>query len=208
MRLVIQRVRSASVETPDKGIVGQIGAGLVVLVGICQTDTKEDMEFCARRLLRMKLFPKNGQNLSFTEWGEQPGNAQWAQTVTESNFGLLIVSQFTLHAKFKKPKPDFHCSMAPQPAKEMYEQFIEEIRRAHCAPPPQAGGGKKKGAAPAASTDDAEQKGPVLATGEFGAMMNVKLENDGPVTMIVDSDLEMGGGSASGATAQEAKASA
>jgi len=274
MRLVIQRVRSASVEVENK-VVGQIGNGVLVLVGICQTDTKEHMEFCARRLLRMKLFPKNAQNLTCEQWGE-PGAVQWAQSATESGFGILIVSQFTLHAKFKKPKPDFHMSMAPDAAKAMYESFVEEIRKGHCPPPPPSKnkGGKKnnknidcaitstsvedeimnstssarsktldegprgpqsvdhdaptsqqeqaQGGAPGARPESKEAENLVhqageaanndkkeggnnniksvsvvipknaLATGEFGAMMNVKLENDGPVTMIVDSDLEMG----------------
>ncbi|CAD7955557.1 unnamed protein product [Amoebophrya sp. A120] len=176
MRLVIQRVRSAAVTT-STGVAGEIRNGLLVLVGICQTDTKEHLDFCVRRLLRMKLFPKNAGPEN-TDW--ETLEPQWAQSCTESKYDILIVSQFTLHAKFKKPKPDFHSSMSPKPAREMYDHFVEEVRKGH------KNGGK-------------------LATGEFGAMMRVQLENDGPVTMIVDSDLEMGTNQPPGTTGATAK---
>eukprot|EP00392_Amoebophrya_sp_AT5.2_P004854 g4863.t1 len=190
MRLVIQRVRSASVSLPQDGnkIAGEIGNGLLVLVGICGTDTQEHLEFCVRRLLRMKLFPKGAETEFANDWGD-PAATQWAQSATDSGFGLLIVSQFTLHAKFKKPKPDFHASMGPGPAKDMFDRFVAAVRKEH----------------------EGAKKGGVVQTGEFGAMMSVKLENDGPVTMIVDSDLEMGtnaGGGGGGSAAKEPAASA
>ena len=98
MRLLIQRCSSACV-TVDKREVGRIGKGLAVLVGIHEDDTDEDAKWCARKLVNIRLWPKDD------------GKKQWHESVVSKNFDLLLVSQFTLHAKLKGNKPDFHYAM-------------------------------------------------------------------------------------------------
>lgn len=172
MRLVIQRVKSASVTINDGAtITGSIAHGLCVLVGVCNTDTDDDVEFCVRRLLRMKLFPKA------LDAGIEDGSQQWGATATEHKLGVLLVSQFTLHAKFKKPKPDFHAAMAPAPARQLFQDFVTRVRKEHND-----------------KTNKNERNAgrELTQTGVFGEHMSLTLENDGPVTMIVDSEMENG----------------
>lgn len=146
MRLVIQRVREASV-TIDNSIVGSISSGLLVLLGIETKDTEEDIDWCLTKLFNMRIFSdENGKmNLSLLD---VKGN-------------LLVVSQFTLHASTKKGnRPSFIAAARPEQAIPLYESFIE----------------KAKNLTPSK-----------VETGEFGADMKVSLVNDGPVTIIIDS---------------------
>ncbi|DAZ94650.1 TPA: hypothetical protein N0F65_000930 [Lagenidium giganteum] len=117
MRVVLQRVTSGSV-TVEGSVVGQIGRGLVCLVGIGRDDTEEDAEFCCRRLLNARLWP-------------DAKGAQWKTSVLSNDLEVLLVSQFTLHGFFQGNKPDFHLSMSPGPAKEFFDQFVARVGREH-----------------------------------------------------------------------------
>ncbi|GLU22921.1 hypothetical protein SLE2022_389570 [Rubroshorea leprosula] len=148
MRAVVQRVVSASVEV-DGRIVSEIGPGLLVLVGIHESDTEADADYICRKVLNMRLFPN-----------ESNGRG-WDQNVMQLNYGVLLVSQFTLYGILKGNKPDFHVAMPPQKAKPFYESLVDKFRKAY--------------------------KPDVIKDGVFGAMMKVNLVNDGPVTMQLES---------------------
>ncbi|HEV7405504.1 MAG TPA: D-aminoacyl-tRNA deacylase [Chthoniobacteraceae bacterium] len=107
MRAVLQRVSSASVSI-DLERVGEIGAGLVVLVGVEEADGPEDVEWLAGRIAALHLFPD--------------GEAAWARSVSELGGEILLVSQFTLHASTKKgTKPSWHRAAKPDAAARLYE---------------------------------------------------------------------------------------
>ncbi|KAF8038565.1 hypothetical protein BT93_B1181 [Corymbia citriodora subsp. variegata] len=148
MRAVVQRVASASVEVEGR-TVSEIGPGLLVLVGVHESDTDSDADYICRKVLNMRLFTN-----------ESTGRG-WDQNVMQKNYGVLLVSQFTLYGFLKGNKPDFHVAMAPQKAKPFYESLVERFRKAY--------------------NPDA------IKDGVFGAMMKVNLVNDGPVTMQLDS---------------------
>ncbi|WVY93783.1 hypothetical protein V8G54_032871 [Vigna mungo] len=163
MRAVVQRVASASVEVEGR-IVSEIGPGLLVLVGIHDTDSDADADYMSssflrpfhsnfklpcRKVLNMRLFPN-----------ENSGKA-WDHSVMQKSYQVLLVSQFTLYGFLKGNKPDFHVAMAPQRAKPFYASLVERFRSAY--------------------NSDA------IKDGVFGAMMKVNLVNDGPVTMQLDS---------------------
>ncbi len=146
MRIVIQKVSKASVAVKDK-LISSIKNGLLVLVGIEDADTNEDIEWLVKKMLQLRIFDdENGvMNLS----------------VQDINGDVLIVSQFTLHANTKKGnRPSYIRASRPEFAVPMYEKFIEKTEKVL---------GKKVG------------------TGIFGAIMDVSLVNEGPVTIIIDS---------------------
>jgi len=148
MRAVVQRVLRASV-TVEGSVVGEIGPGLLVLVGIAADDAEEDIAWLAGKIVGQKLFAdENGRmNLS----------------VTESGGGVLVVSQFTLLASTRKgTKPSWHRAAGPEVAVPLYEALVRKME---------------------------EVLGRPVATGQFGAMMEVALVNDGPVTLVLDSRL-------------------
>ncbi len=146
MRVVLQRVSKASV-TIKSEVIAAIGKGLLILVGIEDDDTQEDIDWLAAKIIQLRIFDdENGvMNLSVKD------------IVGE----MLIVSQFTLHASTKKGnRPSYIRASKPDFAIPVYEKFIQKT---------EALLGKKAG------------------TGRFGAMMDVALVNDGPVTIIIDS---------------------
>ncbi|CAJ2637679.1 D-aminoacyl-tRNA deacylase isoform X5 [Trifolium pratense] len=112
MRAVVQRVESASVEVEGR-IVSEIGPGLLVLVGIHDSDTESDADYICRKVLNMRLFPN-----------EDTGKA-WDHSVVQKNYQVLLVSQFTLYGFLKGNKPDFHVAMAPQRAKPFYASLVD-----------------------------------------------------------------------------------
>ncbi|XP_022720421.1 D-aminoacyl-tRNA deacylase-like isoform X2 [Durio zibethinus] len=118
MRAVVQRVGSASVEV-DGRIVSEIGPGLLVLVGLHDSDTESDADYICRKVLNMRLFPN-----------ESTGKG-WDQNVMQRNYGVLLVSQFTLYGFLKGNKPDFHLAMPPQKAKPFYEGLVDKFRKAY-----------------------------------------------------------------------------
>ncbi|KAK3431300.1 hypothetical protein EUGRSUZ_E03165 [Eucalyptus grandis] len=118
MRAVVQRVASASVEVEGR-TVSEIGPGLLVLVGIHDSDTDSDADYICRKVLNMRLFTN-----------ESTGRG-WDQNVMQKNYGVLLVSQFTLYGILKGNKPDFHVAMPPQKAKPFYESLVERFRKTY-----------------------------------------------------------------------------
>ena len=146
MRLLIQRVRRASVEI--EGVVkGAIGKGLLVLVGVTHEDTEEDLEYLAQKLLKMRIFDDEQGVMNLD--------------VQQVEGELLIVSQFTLLASTRKGNRPSYIAAAPAAvSRPMYERFVERME---------------------------SLTGRKVATGEFGADMQIELVNDGPVTIWIDS---------------------
>ncbi|HSX03371.1 MAG TPA: D-aminoacyl-tRNA deacylase [Rhabdochlamydiaceae bacterium] len=145
MRILIQHVKEAQVKV-DGAVVGKIGKGLLVFLGIHKDDTKEDCHWLKEKLIHLRIFidANEKMNLSVQDVGGQ----------------LLIVSQFTLYAECAKGRrPSFDHSARPELAKQLYEHFIEELKKAVKA----------------------------VQTGQFGAYMEVHLINDGPLTFLIDS---------------------
>lgn len=146
MRLVVQRVREASV-TVEGTITGQIGPGLLVLAGCAPTDDEAALTWMVRKLLNLRIFSdENGQmNLSVRDTGGQ----------------VLVVSQFTLLADARKGnRPSYVGAAPPAVAEPLYQRFVALV---------------------------AQELGQPVPTGIFGADMQVRLLNDGPVTIILDS---------------------
>ena len=145
MRVVIQKVTQASVSIENQA-VASIDKGLLVLVGIEDGDTNEDIAWLSSKIVNLRVFDdENGvMNLS----------------VKEVEGEVLIVSQFTLHASTKKGnRPSYIKAARPEVAIPIYEAFIKQVETLL---------GKR------------------VPTGQFGAMMQVSLCNDGPVTILID----------------------
>jgi D-tyrosyl-tRNA(Tyr) deacylase len=146
MRVVLQRVRRARVVVESE-VVGEIGHGLLVLLGIAPTDTAEQARWLAEKIVGLRVFEDDAGKMN--------------RDVTEVGSGVLVVSQFTLYGGCAKGRrPSFIGAAAPDLAVPLYEAFVNAVRA----------------------------QGVPTATGRFGAMMQVELVNDGPVTLIVDRD--------------------
>ncbi len=145
MRFLIQRVNSASVQV-DGETTGSIGKGLLVFIGICETDDEAIADKLLDKLLKLRIF--------------DDADGKTNLSVFDVSGELLLVSQFTLYANCKKGnRPSFTDAAGPEKANRLYEYIIKE----------------------------AEKKIRV-GTGIFGADMKVTLENDGPFTVMLDSD--------------------
>lgn len=148
MRIVVQRVKSASVSVNEK-VVSEIGPGILALVGLHEHDTEDDLHYCCKRLLGCKLW-------------ENENGGMWRHSVKQKSFSCLCVSQFTLYGKLtKKNQPDYKHAMKSQPAEEMYARFLAMLREGY--------------------------QPDKIYDGVFGAMMDVTLVNDGPVTIVIES---------------------
>lgn len=146
MRTVIQRVSEASV-TVEGEITGAIEHGLLILLGIEDADTTEDIEWLCRKIINLRIF------------NDEDGVMN--RSVIDIDGGLLVVSQFTLHASTKKGnRPSYIRASKPDVAIPIYEQFVNILSLRAQRP---------------------------VKTGRFGADMKVRLLNDGPVTIIMDS---------------------
>ena len=146
MRAIVQRVRDASV-TVDNSVTGSIRQGLLVYLGVCDSDTEEICAKMASKIARMRIFRDSEEKMNLS--------------VSEIGGDVLVVSQFTLYASMKKGnRPSFDGAGKPEWAETLYENFMEQLK-ALCLH---------------------------VEHGVFGAHMHVKYENDGPVTMIMDSD--------------------
>ena len=146
MRTVIQRVQHCSV-TIDGQLKSNIGNGMLVLVGIEDRDTQEDIEWLCKKIATLRIFDDE--------------NGVMNRSVIETGGEVMVVSQFTLHASTKKGnRPSYIHASKPDFAIPMYESFCAEMGL---------------------------QIGKNVATGEFGADMKIELLNDGPVTILIDS---------------------
>jgi len=146
LRALIQRVANANVVIDNKN-AGEIDLGFLVLLGISTDDTEADVDWLVRKISGLRVF------------ADEEGKMNRA--VTDVNGGILVVSQFTLHASYKKGnRPGFTRAAKPESAIPLYNSFI--IKLEHSI-------GKK------------------VASGKFGADMKINLVNDGPVTILMDS---------------------
>lgn len=146
MKILIQRVKYSKC-TVDSKEISKIGQGLLVFLGITHDDTTEDIEWLANKMVNLRIF------------NDEDGVMN--KSCLEINGEIMIISQFTLHAKTKKGnRPSYIDAARPEIAEPLYKKFIE-------------------------TTD--KFTGKPSATGIFGADMKIELLNDGPVTIIIDS---------------------
>ena len=145
MRAILQRVTRARV-TVENEVIGEIGNGLVVLLGVARDDAKADAGYLAPKIVALRIFDDTEGKMNLS--------------VKDVSGGVLVISQFTLYGDVRRGlRPSWIDAAPPEIAEPMYEFFVAELRN---------------------QLD-------VVATGSFGAMMQVELVNDGPVTIILDS---------------------
>ena len=146
MIAILQRAESASVRVDGK-TVGEIGQGLLVLLGVSREDTCEDAELLCKKILACRIFCDENDKMNLS--------------LIDVDGGAVVVSQFTLLANYKKGnRPDYFGAAEPSVAIPLYEYFVELMR--------------------------SEVKH--VGTGIFGADMQVSILNDGPVTIVMDSN--------------------
>jgi D-tyrosyl-tRNA(Tyr) deacylase len=146
MRTVVQRVSRARV-TVGEETTGDIGQGLLVLLGIAQADTEADAGYLAQKIVGLRIFEDEAGKMN--------------RSVADVGGSLLVVSQFTLYGDVRRGKrPSFDSAAPPQRANELYEYFVSQIRAT----------------------------GLPTSTGRFQEMMSVELVNEGPVTILLDSE--------------------
>jgi D-tyrosyl-tRNA(Tyr) deacylase len=145
MRVVVQRVKEAKVVVDGK-TVGEINQGLLVLLGVEQTDEEKDAEYLVSKIIHLRIFKDSEQKFNLS--------------LVDVKRGMLVVSQFTLLGDCRKGRrPSFTNAAIPEKARKLYEYFISLVAKNNIP----------------------------VASGEFQAMMEVHLVNDGPVTMLLDS---------------------
>lgn len=146
MRIVIQRVSEASV-TVGGEMISKIGKGMMILLGIEDADTEEDVVWLCNKLTKLRIFSDENDAMNLD--------------INQIEGSFLVVSQFTLHAMTKKGnRPSFIRAARPEKAIPLYENFLKQLELISGRP---------------------------VQCGQFGAMMDVALVNDGPVTIIIDS---------------------
>ena len=146
MRIVIQRVKRASVSV-NGSAVSSIGEGLLILLGIETADTEEDIQWLCHKVLGLRIFDDDEGVMN--------------RSVMDVGGDIIVVSQFTLMASYKKGnRPSFIRAARPEQAIPLYKLFLKHL---------------------------AEISGRKVQSGEFGAMMAVELLNNGPVTILMDS---------------------
>ena len=145
MRAVVQRVKESSVKA-DNEIIGRIDKGLLVFLGVAKSDTSSDADYLANKIVNLRIF--------------EDDNAKMNRSLVSIGGKMLVVSQFTLLGDCRKGRrPSFVAAAGPQKALELYENFVQQVRRL----------------------------GIPVETGRFQALMEVALINDGPVTLILES---------------------
>jgi len=145
MKALLQRVTGAGVTVAGE-CVGEIGPGLLVLLGLDRGDDRVTGERLLEKVLAYRMFPDEHGRMN--------------RSVVQASGGVLLVSQFTLSADTRRGlRPGFSDAMPPDQARDLYEQLIRFLRRRHSP----------------------------VATGLFGADMQVSLVNDGPVTFLLES---------------------
>ena len=145
MRAVVQRVKESSVKV-DNETIGRIGQGLLVLLGVAKGDTPSDADYLANKIVNLRIFEDDDTKMN--------------RSLLSIGGKMLVVSQFTLLGDCRKGRrPSFVAAAGPQKALELYENFVQQVRRL----------------------------GISVETGRFQAMMEVALINDGPVTLVLES---------------------
>jgi D-aminoacyl-tRNA deacylase len=146
MRAVVQRVSRAQVVI-DGEITGQIGLGLLILLGVGHADTEADADYLAEKIAGLRVFEDESGKMN--------------RSVQDVGGSVLAVSQFTLYGDVRRGKrPSFDAASPPEKARQLYEFFVEQIR----------------------------STGLRCETGRFQEMMKVELVNEGPVTILLDSE--------------------
>lgn len=145
MRIVIQRVSRASVKI-DGRVKAQIGKGMLILLGIEESDTQEDVDWLVRKTTGLRIFDDE--------------NGVMNRPITDIGGEILVISQFTLYASYKKGnRPSWLRAARHDVSVPLYNSFCQRME---------------------------EALGKPIGTGEFGADMKVELVNDGPVTICMD----------------------
>jgi D-tyrosyl-tRNA(Tyr) deacylase len=145
MIAVIQRCSRANVKI-GQNIVGQIGNGLVILLGVKKDDNEEDADFLVRKVSGLRIYNDSNEKMNLS--------------VKDVDGSALVISQFTLCGDTKKGRrPSFIYAAAPKEGQRLYEYFISSLLK----------------------------EGMPVESGEFGAMMDVELVNQGPATFILNS---------------------
>jgi D-aminoacyl-tRNA deacylase len=146
MRAVVQRVSRCQVRVSGR-IVGQIGPGLLVLLGVGKNDHETAADYLAEKITGLRIFEDDAGKMNLS--------------ALEKRAEVLVVSQFTLYGDVRRGRrPAFDAAARPEEARRLYEYFVAKVRAA----------------------------GLRCETGEFQAMMEVELVNDGPVTIMLDSE--------------------
>lgn len=145
MKIVIQRVKNASVKVNGK-ITGSIDFGLLLLIGIHESDTKKEADWCISKIPKLRIFQDEDDKMNLS--------------VKDIGGGILAVSQFTLYGNAKKgTRPSFIEAARPEVAEPLYDYMIDQLKL---------------------------KSGCRVESGEFGAMMDVRFTNSGPVTLILE----------------------
>ena len=146
MRTVVQRVSRARV-TVDGGITGEIGDGLMILLGVSRGDMSMVAVKMAEKIANLRIFEDDQRKMN--------------RSLLDVNGSALVVSQFTLYGDARgQRRPSFVGAAPPEQANKLYQEFSDALRKL----------------------------GVTVASGVFGAMMSVELVNEGPVTILLDSD--------------------
>ena len=146
MKVVIQRVSEARVKVSDK-IISEIKLGFLILLGVEKSDSKEDINWLVSKILNLRVFSNDELKMNLS--------------IKDVNGEIIVVSQFTLHAKTKKGnRPSYIKAANPEQAEPLYEEFISQLKN---------------------------ESAVSVQSGVFGANMQVDIVNDGPVTIIIDS---------------------
>lgn len=152
MRIIIQQVSHASVRV-DTLVTGEIERGIVVFLGIHKNDTEVDSDRIIQKILDARIFPDDTQGALFD------------QSIGNKQYGILVVSQFTLYGSLKKGRrPSFDQAATPNEAKKIYDLFVKKLKQVYSGR---------------------------VETGIFQAHMEVSLTNDGPVTFIYDTHVDL-----------------
>ena len=146
MKVVIQRVSQATVKVSDK-IISEIKLGFLILLGVEKSDSKEDIDWLVNKISNLRVFSDNELKMNLS--------------IKDIKGEIIVVSQFTLHAKTKKGnRPSYIKAANPEQAEPLYEEFILQLKN---------------------------ESAVSVQSGVFGANMQVDIVNDGPVTIIMDS---------------------
>jgi D-tyrosyl-tRNA(Tyr) deacylase len=146
VRAVVQRVSHASVTVGGR-VAGEIGAGLLILLGVSRTDNPESAAYLAEKIVNLRIFPDEAGKMN--------------RSLLDTHGSALVVSQFTLYGDTRGGRrPSYIQAASPEDANRLYEEFVQAMRAL----------------------------GVQVATGVFQAHMEVELLNDGPVTILLDSE--------------------